>query len=253
MNPSSLKLPSRRLQLWRAGRRTGKITLLFTLLCAGQLYGMEEKKSEHSLYESFASALTSAYSHISSWFSQEYIQTLRKDRDDFREKLYESMRMKGMSTERQTLLSDPHMFLVVCFQYYNVLTFCNHNVLTSGACYDNLNTNDTYLLEKLQKAEMDGYSAIGAVMLAAGEAPPIESKRNFIQQLLDLGFKPTKKDMIIAELALYDAIPENEKEKMILFLREKDILPEIKKNIVSCMIEPYRVTSWPLPDSASEK
>ena len=156
MNQSSLKL-----------RRTRKIALLFTILCAGQLYGMEEKKSEHSLYESFASALTSAYSHISSWFSQEYIQTLRKDRDDFREKLYESMRMKGMSTERPTLLNDPHMFLVVCFQYYNALTFFGDNVLTS------IDTNDTYLIEKLQKAEMDGYSAIGAVMLAAGEAPPL--------------------------------------------------------------------------------
>jgi len=61
MNPSSLKfpfslkLPSRRLRLWRAGRLTGrwtgKIALLFTILCAGQLYGMELKRGNLGAFE----------------------------------------------------------------------------------------------------------------------------------------------------------------------------------------------------------
>ena len=46
MNSTTLKLPSRRLWLWRAGRRTGKV-VLFTILCAGalNLNGMEPERT----------------------------------------------------------------------------------------------------------------------------------------------------------------------------------------------------------------
>jgi len=255
-----------------------KIALLFTILCAGQLYGMEEEgKAYRSRYESCSNILGFEYYpecfRVSSWLSQapqasqqksQLIQALEKNKNDVEQKLEPDLIKENISR-------DDYLPRVLIYRAgLSINTYINlgryETPTAEGFCmwcyHQRSHTTEKEDLDFLsltspqdrldfhKEAQIDGYSAIGAAILAPEVS--IESKRNFIAQLLNLGFKLTIKDRMLAEFVVYDSIPENEKEKMILFLREKDLLPEIKKTIVNCMIEPYRITSWPLPEIAND-
>ena len=227
-------------------------------------------------YKYCSSTLAIAYSSLPSWLTgqikhSQQIQDLQKNKEDFESQLTVSYFTAAYLSDdefkqylRVMCQTPPHdlnaktidlylnsvtemslnMFLIYCY---------NHAYDTNDRREENMQqlASDKSLVNEFKNAQIDGYSAIGAAILAPDES--IKSKRNFIEQLIHLGFKLTQKDKMLAGLPLYDAIPENEKEKMILFLRHKDILPEINKNIVSCMMEPYRATSWPLPDSTNDE
>ncbi len=122
------------------------------------------------------------------------------------------------------------------------------------------------LLKKCQNVQIDGYSALGAAMLA--EDISDDAKRNFIQELINLDFKPTPKDIGLAELVLYDEIPAKQKEKIVFLLcslqqsvqngivlidNQKDnssqLLPEIRTRIAQYMIQLFKKEFWFLPDA----
>lgn len=107
------------------------------------------------------------------------------------------------------------------------------------------------LLNGYKETQINGFSAIGAAILAPDIT--IKTKRDFIQLLLNFGFKPTKKDIMLAELQLYDAIPAEKKAEIVAFLNRKDMPSEVTKQIVSCMVDLYRKDYWPLPDIINDE
>ena len=105
------------------------------------------------------------------------------------------------------ITDDPTIFLHYCYsQQYHKDSAIDFVELTISID----------LLNKCQHARIDGYSALGAAIVAREVS--VESKRNFIRQLMDFGFKLTQKDKVLAELMVYDSISANHKKKMILLL-----------------------------------
>ena len=115
---------------------------------------------------------------------------------------------------------------------------------------DLASANFNNLFNSYKEAQIDGYSAIGAAIIAPDVST--ESKRDFIKQLIDLGFKLTPKDKMLAELELYNAIPAEKKAEIVAFLSRKDMPYDVTKKIVSCMLDLYRKDYWPLPDIAND-
>lgn len=259
---------SNRYSLLNKGIKTmKKLLLLCTLVSVHQLYGMET-----SPYQYCTNIISHAYSYLPSFFSQspkesEYIEILRKDKNNFEQKLniYKiadnsagnigvamrlmseaalfNMTLGSLCNNRMKLF--PNDFLLYCYyQKFHTNQSKGDMEKLVSANFKNLPNDDLDTLNKYKAAQIDGYSAIGAAILAPDVS--VQSKREFINQLFELGFKPTKKDIMLAELVLYDAIP---KENMMLFLHQEDLLPEIKRNIINCLIEQY----WPLPEITSDK
>jgi hypothetical protein len=113
---------------------------------------------------------------------------------------------------------------------------------------------DTSLLKKYHELEINGYSALGAAMLA--KEISIEEKLKFIKKLIKYNFKPTLKDIGIAELVLYDAITEHHKTLLHLLHPHSEInwsvLPhEIRNHITQYILQLLRKEFWLLPETAS--
>ena len=88
------------------------------------------------------------------------------------------------------------------------------------------------------------YSAITSVILA--ECVTIKEKRKFISILLSYGFKVTENDRLFSKLHLYESTPNMMKNKILLFLKTDDILPEIAYYIINCLINTYEIEHDPL-------
>ena len=71
-------------------------------------------------------------------------------------------------------------------------------------------------LRRCIDARINGYSALGAAMLAKDVS--IDDKRDFIQQLLNYGFELTKKDSAILKLEFCDGLSADQQAKMIFLL-----------------------------------
>lgn len=99
-----------------------------------------------------------------------------------------------------------------------------------------------YLLDECRKSRKgEGYSALGAVIIAHNVS--VEVKRNVIQKLLLHGFEFTQTDRALAGLYLFDAIPVEQKAKMVFLLcydNHEDsflsLLPEIRNYIAQYSI-----------------
>lgn len=224
-----------------------KIALLFSIACVSQLYGMEW------LYEYRTSVVTdlSSYSYIPSWFQSpkepEYIQILHKDKNEFERRLIPGIWAKNLWIS--DLISNPEDVLRYC--YYTNRIIHKHHQDHPIKFLDSLAVD---IIKKFQEAKINDYSAIGAAILAPKIS--IQNKRCFIKKLMELGCELTKKDIMLAELMLYDAIPANKKTEIIAFLTflsRKDIPKDVRKEIVGCMVNLYREKYWPLPHIANEK
>ncbi len=220
---------------------------------------------EAEVYEYCSSTFASLYFYIPSFFSQspkesQRIKDIRKNKNDFEKELQLSNLFKGLSPNviagyhalgsgnPEYDIFNSSLRSPIAISPINFLRYCYYQKFHNDKSKEDIQklASDASLLNDFKNIQVDGYSALGAAIIAPGVS--IESKRNFIEQLMHLGFQLTKKDRMLAELELYDAIPEGEKTKMILLLSKKDTLPEIKQNIVGCMLQLYRVTSWPLPE-----
>ena len=100
-------------------------------------------------------------------------------------------------------------------------------------------------LSGCMNARINGYSALGAAMLAKDVS--IDDKRAFIQQLLNYGFELTKKDSALLKLEFCDGLPIDQEAKMIFLLCDHKensfsmLPPEVRTLIVYCMMRPYLV------------
>lgn len=106
------------------------------------------------------------------------------------------------------------------------------------------------LFNKCKEAQVDGYSALSAAIAAKDIS--IESKRRFIQELMNHGFKLTEKDETLAIAEFYDAISNDQKVKTVRLLLGQgnlSVLPhDVRRYIVHSMIDTCREKAWPLPD-----
>lgn len=103
--------------------------------------------------------------------------------------------------------------------------------------YDSVNNllSDENILN-LYKEGYDNYSILSAVILA--KEVSIENK--FVKILLSHGFIPTKKDKLLQKLEIYESIPIDMKNKILLFMQPSDILNELKLYIVKQWIKIYK-------------
>ncbi len=93
-------------------------------------------------------------------------------------------------------------------------------------------SKDPNLLKKCLIAQIDGYSALGAAIIASTKKPSpsqlddsIQRKRFLIKNLMKIGFKPTSKDKELAYLELYERTPEDSECKLQLAFLSKTYHP----------------------------
>lgn len=226
-------------------------------------------ESEYSFSSYF-----SLSSYLPEWFSFNYLFNGSKQISE--SKLISDLRASKNEFE-STLLNDKHLKLVL--KYPEALDGMFENIPNNPIrflqyCYyqnfhEYIHQTDiiawlqkryeTDILAWLQNIQIDGYSALGAAMLA--KYTPIQKKRIFIiHKLLNHNFKPTPQDIGLAELILYDEIPAKQKEKIILLLcnHQEDNLShvqpqalpqEIRAQIVQYMVQLFKNEFWLLPET----
>lgn len=109
------------------------------------------------------------------------------------------------------------------------------------------------LLNACKNARIDGYSALGAAIIANGLS--IKTKRDFIQQLMNHGFELTEKDKTLAAAEFCDNIPAEQRAKINSLLASGQgnlsLLPyDIRKFIAYTMMNTLKEEAFPLPDHA---
>ncbi len=102
-----------------------------------------------------------------------------------------------------------------------------------------------------QEMHVNGYSAFGATMIA--KETSIETKHEFAQRLIKSGFKPTTKDVELAELILYDGIAEYQIAIIHLLHAHSqanwfELPQEIRTQIVRYIIQLFKNEFWLLPE-----
>lgn len=104
-------------------------------------------------------------------------------------------------------------------------------------------------LKNWRAGRVNGYSALGAAIIS--DKTSIEEKRNFIQKLLKNGFRPTTKDIRLAQLALYDGITKHKALLHVLYSQANwATLPqEIRSQIAQYMIQLFKNEFWLLPEN----
>lgn len=107
-----------------------------------------------------------------------------------------------------------------------------------------------YKFQKYKEAQIDDYSALGAAIISIGTSN--KERRNFIQEFIKRDFKPTPKDIGLAELALYDEITKHKPLLHVLYSQaDWSVLPEeIRKQIVQYMIQLFKKEFWLLPETS---
>lgn len=114
------------------------------------------------------------------------------------------------------------------------------------------------LLNRYQNTQIDGYSALSAAILSNDISHDV--KHNFIQELINLNFKPTVKDIELAELYLYDSHEITKYKKIFLHLLQNNpnsnwfIMPyDIRKQIVYYLLLLFKKETWLLPEKSKQK
>ncbi len=210
-----------------------------------------EERAYQLMYESFSS--------LSPYFPAEpsasqmpdeaaLISDLRKDISNFENQL-KLFEWADIGTEAMYLFStrdehrDPVKFLQYCYYQKS-----HENIFIPRW---NLQGRPT-LLNNYQNAQIDGYSALSAAMLA--EDISDDAKRNFIQELINLDFKPTAADITLAQY-LYSGLTIEDKKTFMHLLHTHPttnwyvLPPEVRKYIAQLVIQLFQKTDvWLLPE-----
>lgn len=164
----------------------------------------------------------------------ELIQSLRANKNKFEEQLQlEKWTTEYMDTPHGLFLPDkiaenPVLFLKFCyFQELQVTGYINISIRD----FDNSNS----LSDKCRAARIDGYSALGAAMLA--KEVQDACKGAFILDLKDRGYTLTEKDKELLVLELYDVIPVRCKKIMILLLCDQQTNDELPHDIRNYIVQ----------------
>jgi hypothetical protein len=147
---------------------------------------------------------------------------------------------------RISMHQDPVRFLQYC--YYKKIHKDNNNELDIKRLRM---LNKPIPLQAFQNARIDGYSALGAAMIAKDIS--YDEKRDFIQVLINYDFKPTQKDIELAKLILYDEITKQSKPMLHILYSQANwsVLPkEVRKTIIQNMIQLFKNELWLLPETA---
>ncbi|HLJ31975.1 MAG TPA: hypothetical protein VKU36_06050 [Candidatus Babeliales bacterium] len=253
-----------------------KCIFMACMLAVSSMNAMQDQKSFFSL------ALDSVTSLVNDWFKVPELSVVQKacvSRDSFEKQLkmefvcsksfFCANMFKDITKMHEACLSRarleisplhisccPDAFLRYC--YYQKLHDEKHNKL-----FDILEDKHTHLDEYNKKvknrikgclaARIDDYSAVGAAMIAQHRT--FKQRRIFIKELFKYGFKPTLKDIQLAELLLHSAITrKGHTEVFIHLLHDKSdafwkVLPaEIKQLTAQFLRELYKKNYWLLPE-----
>lgn len=211
-----------------------KFLVLSLLVMSSSMYTMEKYS-----VSSFFSYLRSFVCSDQNLNESELIQGLRANKNKFEEQLqlnkwdteYMNNVPNGLFSPEE-IDKDPINFLKFC--YWQDLELSGY-INVSIRQFD-----EPSLLYKCKNARIDGYSALGAAIIAKDVQDPC--KGGFILELKDRGYTLTEKDKELLVLELYDAISVKDKEIMILMLcnhkmSNLSVLPhDVRNYIVQYMI-----------------
>ncbi len=194
-----------------------KKQILASLLIASPTFahGMENNSSFLSSF-SWSSLLPAWLTNNES----ELISDLRKDTNNFKNKLKPSFSESLLIPIIESKFVSPHAKITIdpkkyldshtCLGAFS-LYYLTKDILIKD--FDNV----THALSACQSAQIDGYSCIGAVIIA--NKGSIVEKRSFIRELINRGFKPTTKDIRLTNLIFYDEISEEYKRDAYIFCK----------------------------------
>lgn len=197
---------------------------------------MEKESSLLSFFSWFSSNQTPKESKL--------ISDLRANKNEFEDKL--------RNKEVKRLLENEEYMSIFPFSAYNMtstpikfLQYCYYLKFHENMFNMRLDDIDIPSLKKCREARLNGYSALGAAIIS--DDTSIQEKRNFIKTLMiKYDFKPTLKDISLAELYLYDNISAEHKKIFIHLLHthastDWSVLPqEVRKHIAQYMIQLFK-------------
>ncbi|HEX4068982.1 MAG TPA: hypothetical protein VHX42_02700 [Candidatus Babeliales bacterium] len=217
-----------------------KWIVLFCVVLSSSVAHAMKNELEPSNSFSFSSLFYALFSSCPVQYESKFVSDLRVSKKNFADNLIDketknkicgSSTMVTFSVDSMCQNSVQFLQYCYCFKHYDDLI--NPTVLHFE--------ENPELLEKCLTAERDGYSALGVAMIS--EDTFFKERYDFIQVLLQYGFKPTVKDIQLAWLFLYDEIMKKEwKQLHYLFDANPGVLlntlsKELKRLILQYMIE----------------
>jgi hypothetical protein len=170
----------------------------------------------------------------------------KKFEDDLQDSIWGSWGGKHVQYPLRTFFGtfhiDEYAFFLYCYCYESFHENIFIDLRQGGISHP--------ALDKCKAMRVCEHSALGATMIARNAS--IKEKREFIQELLKHDFKPTQKDIQLAELILYDGIGEHQKTLIhLLYPSSKAMLPqEIRTQIAQYLIQLFKNEFWLLPETA---
>ncbi len=238
------------------------IALSLLILSTAFTHTMEERAYQ-LMYESFSSFFSlSSYFPAKPSASQmpndsqtanesELISNLRASKNEFESQLqldkWEEHQLKlespiSIMMSNNSINLTPVGFLQYCYYHRFHINMLRYRYGSASSS-----------LDKYRDIQIDGYSTSGAIMISRKISA--KEKRDFIRAWVIRGFKPTPKDIGLAELILYDGIAEYQIAITHLLHAHSDVnwsvLPqEIRKIIAQNMIQLFKSELWLLPETA---
>lgn len=148
------------------------------------------------------------------------MQRIQKDKENFEERVrwnYDifldmMLVLQGWYSD-EVFDSKPTEFLRYCYNLHN------YSYPDGFVSLVNLEKNNS-LHDKCKQARIDGYSALGAAMIAESVMYKDESvKHIFISKLKQMGFEFTQKDKELLALEIYNNILAKQKQSAILLMQ----------------------------------
>lgn len=208
--------------------------------------------------ESDSSSFFSSW-NISSWSGSNKVltplQEVQKSKSEFEAQLQLEWSFKTMLPRTNRLFSPSS----IKSNPVEFLKFCYHQKLYEelmGVCIDLSDLNqDISLLNACKEARIDGYSALGAAIIAEPAFSfmdnTTEIKPAFVLSLVEIGFEFTEKDKTLMALTLYKSIPKKQQKTMIFLLqnhRDEEgyfSMPlDVRKYIVQYIMRLFKTEVW---------
>jgi hypothetical protein len=221
------------------------LLLLLLLLSSFGVRAMEEE------YPNFFRTLQSLPTSLGTKnVSLSPMQEIQESKNNFVNQLQISMLsaeywspvISGLFLQRP-IQANPVEFLKYCY-YFKAGHYVNNFFSIDLSHLD----QDVSLLNMCKNTCIDGYSALGAALLAEGMY--IEYKKCFINELLRRNFTFTEKDITLIALHLHDVIPAEQKQMIISLLhghQESDLAMfphDIKRCIVDYIVHLHKKSDW---------
>ncbi len=187
------------------------------------------------------------------------MQKVRKSKIKFRAQLKDDIsEVYNGVFHKDTIKNTPVCFLHYCFAYYRIYRVEDRCMELSDL------DQDASLLNACKEARIDGYSALGAaimfkssllsngvwyVLLTEMDAS-IEDKFNLTQDLPQKGFTLTEKDKTLLALELYDSIPAEHEQMMVVLLQDQQkgnlamLSHDVRRYIVEYAVRLYKEKAW---------